>query len=48
MNELPIKRKDAVAFFRFQIISEMLDAGEFVKLLQNIATQQFNDVVNKD
>ena len=26
MAELPIKREDAVAFFRFQIISEMLDA----------------------
>ena len=26
MNELPISKQDAVAFFRFQIISEMLDA----------------------
>ena len=26
MGELPIKREDAIAFFRFQVISEMLDA----------------------
>lgn len=26
MAELPVKREDAIAFFRFQIISEMLDA----------------------
>ena len=49
MNELPIKREDAVAFFRFQIISEMLDAGPgFVEATaKRLAKQQFNDVVNK-
>ena len=49
MGELPIKREDAVAFFRFQVISEMLDAEPgFVRATANrLAKQQFNDVVNK-
>ena len=49
MGELPIKREDAVAFFRFQVISEMLDAEPgFIRATANrLAKQQFNDVVNK-
>lgn len=49
MNELPIKREDAVAFFRFQIISEMLDAGPgFVEATaKRLAQQQFHDVLNR-
>lgn len=49
MNELPIKREDAVAFFRFQIISEMLDAAPgFVEATaKRLSQQQFHDVLNK-
>lgn len=49
MNELPIKREDAVAFFRFQIISEMLDAAPgFVKTTaKKLSQQQFHDVLNR-
>ncbi|MDP8219624.1 MAG: DDE-type integrase/transposase/recombinase [Candidatus Theseobacter exili] len=49
MAELPIKKEDAVAFFRFQIISEMLDAqkGFVESTAKKIAKDQFNDVVNK-
>lgn len=49
MNELPISKQDAVAFFRFQIISEMLDApkGYIEATAKNLASRQFNDVVNK-
>ncbi len=49
MNELPIKREDAVAFFRFQIISEMLDAAPgFVEATaKKLSQQQFHDIVNK-
>lgn len=49
MGELPIKREDAVAFFRFQVISEMLDApkGFIEATAKRISKQQFNDVVNK-
>jgi putative transposase len=49
MNELPISKQDAVAFFRFQIISEMLDApkGYIRATAKNLANRQFNDVVNK-
>lgn len=49
MGELPIKREDAIAFFRFQVISEMLDAEPgFVRATANrLSRQQFNDVVNK-
>ena len=49
MGELPIKYEDAVAFFRFQIISEMLDAkpGFIEATAKRLARQQFNDVLNK-
>jgi putative transposase len=49
MTELPIKREDAVAFFRFQIISDMLDAAPgFVEATaKRLAQQKFHDVVNK-
>lgn len=49
MEELPIKREDAVAFFRFQIISDMLDAepGFIEVTARSLAKRQFNDVVNK-
>jgi transposase InsO family protein len=49
MGELPIKREDAVAFFRFQVISEMLDAqpGFIDSTAKRLAKQQFNDVINK-
>ncbi|MDQ2087946.1 DDE-type integrase/transposase/recombinase [Herbivorax sp. ANBcel31] len=49
MNQLPIKKEDAVAFFRFQVISEMLDAkpGFVEKTAKELAKKHFNDVVNK-
>jgi putative transposase len=49
MAELPISWADAVAFFRFQIISEMLDApnGFIYSTAKKLAKQQFNDVFNK-
>lgn len=49
MGELPIKKEDAVAFFRFQVISDMLDAkpGFIEATAKKLATQQFNDIVNK-
>lgn len=49
MAELPIKREDAVAFFRFQVISEMLDAqsGFIDATAKRLSKKQFNDVVNK-
>jgi putative transposase len=49
MTELPIKREDAVAFFRFQIISEMLDAAPgFVEATaKKLSQQSFHDVLNK-
>ena len=49
MAELPIKPEDAIAFFRFQIISEMLDAQPgFIKATaRKLSKQQFNDVLNK-
>lgn len=49
MGELPIKREDAIAFFRFQVISEMLDAqpGFIDATAKRLAKQQFNDVINK-
>lgn len=49
MAELPIKREDAIAFFRFQIISEMLDAqpGFVEATAKKLSREQFNDVVNK-
>ena len=49
MTGLPIKREDAVAFFRFQIISEMLDAAPgFVEATaKKLSQQSFHDVLNK-
>lgn len=49
MGELPIKREDAVAFFRFQVISEMLDAkpGYIESTAKKLAKDQFNDIINK-
>lgn len=49
MNELPISKQDAVAFFRYQIISEMLDApkGRIEATAKELAKRQFNDIVNK-
>lgn len=49
MTELPIKKEDAVAFFRFQIISEMLDAAPgFVEATaKRLSQQSFHDVLNK-
>ena len=49
MEELPIKREDAVAFFRFQVISDILDAKPgFIRATANhLAKQQFNDVINR-
>lgn len=49
MEVLPIKREDAVAFFRFQVISELLDAkpGFIESTARDLANRQFNDVVNK-
>jgi len=49
MGELPIKREDAVAFFRYQVISEMLDAkpGFIEATAKKLAKQQFHDALNK-
>lgn len=49
MSELPIKKDDAVAFFRFQVISELLDAqpGSIEATAKKLAKQQFHDVINK-
>ena len=49
MAEIPISRQDAVAFFRFQVISEILDApkGYIRSTAIKLSKQQFNDVVNK-
>ncbi|MDO8685403.1 MAG: DDE-type integrase/transposase/recombinase, partial [Clostridiales bacterium] len=49
MEELPIKYEDAVAFFRFQIISELLDAapGFIEATAKKLSKQQFNDVIHK-
>jgi len=49
LTELPIKREDAVAFFRFQIISEMLDAppGFVEATAKKLSQQKFHDVLNK-
>lgn len=49
MNELPISKQDTVAFFRYQIISEMLDApkGRIEATAKELAKRQFNDIVNK-
>ena len=49
MGEIPIKHEDAIAFFRFQVISEMLDAhpGFVDRTAKELAGRQFNDVVNK-
>ncbi|MEW6624013.1 MAG: hypothetical protein AB1420_12940 [Bacillota bacterium] len=49
MGELPIKREDAVAFFRYQVISEMLDAkpGFIEATAKKLAKQQFHDAYNK-
>lgn len=49
MSELPIKREDAVAFFRFQVISDLLDAkpGFVEATAKELAKREFNDVVNK-
>lgn len=49
MAQLPINKQDAVAFFRFQVISKMLDApkGFIEATAKKLAKQQFNDVVNK-
>ena len=48
-GRITIKREDAVAFFRFQVISEILNAEPgFIRATANrLAKQQFNDVVNK-
>lgn len=49
MAELPVKREDAIAFFRFQIISEMLDAqpGFVEATAKKLSRQQLNNVANK-
>ena len=49
MSELPIKREDAVAFFRFQVISDLLDAkpGFIEATAKELAKKAFNDVVNR-
>ena len=49
MGAIPIRREDAIAFFRFQVISEMLDAqpGFVDRTAKELANRQFNDVVNK-
>lgn len=49
MNEIPIKPEDAVAFFRYQIISDLLDAppGQIDATAKRLSKQQFNDVMNK-
>ncbi len=49
MAQLPISKQDAVAFFRYQVISEMLDApkGFIEATAKKLAKRQFNDVVNK-
>lgn len=48
MVEFPIKREDAIAFFKFEVISEMLDAvpGTVEATAKRLATQKFNDVLN--
>ena len=47
--ENDIKRKEAIAFFRFQIISEMLDAprGKIDATAKKLAKQKFIDAVNQ-
>lgn len=49
MVEIPIKREDAIAFFRYEVISEMLDAapGTVEATAKRLATQKFNDVLNR-
>lgn len=49
MAELPVKREDAITFFRFQIISEMLDAqpGFVEATAKKLSRQQLNNVANK-
>ena len=49
MNELPLKKEDAIAFFRFQLISEMLNApsGLLTATATKIAKRQHNNVVKK-
>jgi hypothetical protein len=44
-----IKKKEAIALFRLQIISPMLDApkGKINKTAKKLAKQKFNDVVNQ-
>lgn len=48
-GELPIKKEDAIAFFRLQVISELLEAEPgFVKsTAKKLADKKFNDIVNK-
>jgi hypothetical protein len=45
MAELPITKQDAVAFFRFQVISEMLDApkGFIEATAKKLAKQLLKD-----
>lgn len=47
--ENDIKRKEAIAFFRFQIISELLDApkGKIDATAKKLAKQKFIDAVNQ-
>lgn len=49
MFEGKIKKEDAVAFFRFSVISPMLNApkGQIDATAKKLAKKKFNDVVNK-
>lgn len=49
MFENTIKQEDAIAFFRFTVISPILEAerGKIDATVKKLAQQQFNDVVHK-
>lgn len=49
MFEGKIKREDAIAFFRYSVISPMLEApkGQIDATAKKLAKTEFNDVVNK-
>lgn len=49
MNDIPINQEDAIAFFRYQVIAEILDAkpGTVTETIKELSKKKFNDVVNK-
>ena len=44
-----VKKEDAVAFFRFSVISPMLNApkGQIDATAKKLAKTEFNDIVNR-